>query len=217
MEQQPIYSEQQLDQVKQAYESAMKQREQAIINQTSAFKPGNNNDLVKWQLELDNILERIDHLLRGHKLKFKEGNLIWTEPDDDEEKIFNDYGVNEILRILSMYLNRNTILSNYTEEMIEFKVYDIGNEMSDLILNKYEDMGLNTKKKMIIYPMIIRELIDIIHSSYLRALKGGERESLREARTVTQTIPMGNGLNMNGQGLERGLLNPMRYINGKYR
>lgn len=214
----PIYSENDMQQLKQAYESATQEREKTILKSTSAFASQGNEDLVKWQLELDNILERIDHLLRGHKLQFKDGNLVWSETDKDDEKIFNDYGVNEVLRILSMYLNRNTILSNYDEEMIELKIFDIGNEIADLILNKYEAMGLDSKTKMVIYPMIIRELIDIIHSAYLRALKGGERESLREARSVTQSImPMNQPFNQGFGGPQRGLLNPMRYISGKYK
>lgn len=216
---QTTYSEQDMTQVQQAYEQAMKQRENEILNQNSAFAKGDDENLVKWQLELDNILERVDHLLRGHILRWKHGNFVWTEPTDDKEKIFNDYGVNEILRILSMYLNRNTILSNYDIDQVELKVYDFGLEVGDLILNKYEAMGLNDKNKQMIYPMIIRQIIDVVHSCYLRALKGGERESLREARHVTQNMPMAGGspININNPGRERGMLNPLRYVSGKYK
>ncbi len=35
--------------------------------------------------------------------------------------------------------------------------------------------------------MIVQELVDTIHSAYLRALGGGERDSLRTARHVAQT------------------------------
>ena len=43
------------------------------------------------------------------------------------------------------------------------------------------------KEKVKNYPMIIRSMIDIVHSAYQRALEGGERRSLREARQVQQT------------------------------
>jgi len=219
MPQRGFFTESDMKNIQSAYEQAARDREQQIFQQTSAFGKTDDENLVKWQLELDNILERIDHLLRGHKLTWKEGNLIWVEPKDKNEAIFNDYGVNEILRILSLYLNRNTILSNYAGEMIETKVYDFGNEVGDLILGKYEEMGLDTYEKMILYPMIIRELVDVIHSAYLRALHGGERESLREARSVTQTMPLGQGIGMNFEGIRstRGVLNPFRYILGKYK
>ncbi len=213
------YSQEQVSTMQQDYEEAIKNKDKQIAQHTSAFGKVDGDNLVKWQLELDNIMERIDHLLRGHKLTFKNGNYVWTEPNDDAEKIFNDYGVNEILRILSLYLNRNTILSNYDEETISLKVYDFGCEVSDLIMNKYESLGLNSYEKMVLYPMITRELIDVVHSAYLRALKGGERESLREARTVTQSIPLSSpvGINMQGIRSERGALNPLRYVLGKYK
>lgn len=165
---------------------------------TSMFNSDNQSNLIEWQLELDNILERIDHLLRGHVLKFDtEGNMTWQEPQDQEFALFNEYGVQEVLRILSMYLNRNTILSNYDEKTINAKVFDLGWDITDLIFMKYEQMGLNTPEKIKLYPIIVRELVDTVHSSYLRALKGGERESLRTARTVTQTDPIGNIPNAN--------------------
>lgn len=212
---QPIYTKDDMKELQKVYEEAIKDREKAILKQTSAFGKVDDENLVKWQLELDNILERIDHLLRGHKLTTQDGNLVWTDPKDPKEAIFNEYGVNEILRILSLYLNRNTILSNFTEEQVELKVYDFGNEVADLILNKYEDMGLTTTDKMVMFPMIVRELIDIIHAAYLRGLKGGERESLREARSVLQSQPIGAQPMI--QRPERGIMNPMRYIAGKYK
>lgn len=214
---QPRYSDRDMREVQKAYQEAMQDREKALVKQVSAFAKADDENLIKWQLELDNILARIDHLLRGHKLEFKDGSTIWVEPDNEDEIIFNDYGVNEILRILSMYLNRNTILSNYTEEQVELKVFDFGNEVADLIENKYEDMGLDTHKKMVLYPMIVRQIIDTIHSAYLRALKGGERDSLRQARMITQSQPIGTGVNVNVPRSERGLLNPMRYVMGKYK
>jgi len=158
---------------------------------TSMFQSSEDPNLIQWQLQLDDILERIDHLLRGHEIKFSsDGTLKWAEPKDKNKKLFNEYGVQEILRILSMYLNRNTILSNYDEETINWKVYDLGIEISDLIYMKYEDMGLDTPEKIKLYMITVREIIDTIHSTYLRALNGGERESLKTARHIIQNQNM---------------------------
>lgn len=180
----------------------------------------NQDNLIKWQLELDSILERVEHILRGDKPTMINGNMVFTPPTNDDDRIFNDYGVAEIMRILSMYLNRNTILSNYDEETINWKVLDFGYEVSDLIFLKYEEMGLDTLEKRKRYPMIVRELVDSVHSSFLRALNGGERDSLRQARSITQNENiMGQGMGMMPMGFqakERSLLNPLRYIKGKY-
>ena len=243
-----------------------------------------NENLIQWQLELDSILERVEHMLRGDKPKFINGSLIFCPPDSTEEKVMTDFGVAETMRHLSMYLNRNTILSNYDEKTINEKVYDFGMEISDLIFLKYETMfaypsfkealiklfgrtygtdkdfslikydefnyaikryvegkesleelklpdevvakclkelAKQKLEKRKLYPMLVRELVDVVHSSYLRALHGKERESLHEARTISQTEALtgGAGINVNvgQQRQERGLLNPLRWVLGKYK
>jgi len=159
--------------------------------QISMFENPNEDNLIRWQLDLKEDLDRIYHLLRGDIIsEDEEGNIIYTEAKDDKSKPFNEFGVQLIMNIMSFYLNRNTILSNYKEEVIDWKVLDFGRTISDLIFNRYQEMGMDTPEKMKMYPMIILELVDTVHSAYLRAFHGGERESLRTARTVTQSEPI---------------------------
>lgn len=260
----------------QSYQNAINRQQTDARNYASntlVSGQGLNQNLIQWQLELDSILERVEHMLRGDKPKFVNGSLIFIAPDNDEDRIFTDFGVSEIMRILSMYLNRNTILSNYDEETINWKILDFGNDISDLIYLKYEMMFsiptfeqsskkllgvevMNTPEgyavvtnegeqvqlqllgqehiqkikaeqrkqsleKRKLYPIIVRELVDCVHSAYLRALNGGERLSLHESRSVSQneTIMPGVQFNMNGQPVmrERSMLNPMRWFGGKYK
>lgn len=244
--------------LQQSYAQAVQRQQQDVrqfASNTLISGQGLNQNLVQWQLELDSILERVEHMLRGDMPKFVNGSMIFVSPDTSEQKIFTDFGVAEVMRILSMYLNRNTILSNYDEETINWKVFDFGNEVADLIFLKYEVMfatmsydecktklgwqnipwNMLSQEQLIflekekrtqalekrkLYPMIVRELVDVVHSSYLRALNGEERRSLHEARQVSQseTIMPGVQFNMNGQPVmkERSYLNPARYIKGKY-
>lgn len=206
--------------LQQSYARTQQANAQGVQSNTIVAGQHNQDNLIKWQLELDSILERIEHILRGDKPTMRNGNMIFLPPDSDDDKIFNDYGVAEIMRILTMYLNRNTILSNYDEDTIQWKVLDFGYEISDLIFLKYEEMGLDTLEKRKRYPMIVRELVDSIHSSFLRALNGGERDSLRQARQITQSeniVAQGVGMPMIGNfGGGRSPLNPMRLFKGKY-
>lgn len=334
-QQQPVQSS-----LSQSYNQAM-QRQQSdarnFASNTLVSGQGLNQNLIQWQLELDSILERVEHMLRGDKPKFVNGSLIFITPESDEDKIFTDFGVSETMRILSMYLNRNTILSNYDEETINWKVLDFGNEVTDLIYTKYETMfaiptmeqcatkifgtqilrvSIKTETKMRVkipnangtfqyleltqdqisfvneemkkkhffsfqecfkeimqvpyeveiyeesqkgivtldigdgiivereidsnllsllkveqkkqslekrklYPIIVKEIVDCVHSAYLRALNGGERLSLHESRSVNQneTLMPGVQFNMNGQPVmrERSMLNPMRWFGSKYK
>lgn len=197
----------------------MQQRQDPrMFAQNSAFAPQFQDNLIKWQLELDNILERCEHILRGDKLVFENGNLLWKANINEKDNILNEYGVQEVVRILSMYLNRNTILSDYDPEEINVKVLDFGRELNDLFFMKYEEFGLIGLEKRKNYPMLIREMVDIIHSSYKRALRGGEKRSLREARQITQSETLQGGVVVNTGGQSqntRGIFNPLRYLVSK--
>jgi hypothetical protein len=202
-----------------AYENAQRQRGQMGEQSTFQYNPSDN--LYKWQLELNDILERAEHILKEDVVAIEGGNVIWKPNPTPEKRIFNDYGVQEIMRILSMYINRNTILSDYEPKEINDKVFDFGKEVNDLIFMKYEGFGLDTLEKRKNYPMLVREIVDIVHSAYKRALYGGERDSLRTARSIAQQeqiMPMGMEM-MSGMQpkKERGILNPFRYMAGKYK
>jgi len=175
--------------VEDALEEEKERNRQLTKGQISMFDSPNDDNLIRYQLDLRQELDRIYHLLRGDQIKEdEEGNIIYVEPEKENLKPFNEFGVQLIMNVLSFYLNRNTILSNYDSDTILWKVYDFGRELADLIFNRYEEMGMDTYEKMKMYPMIIKELVDSVHSAYLRAWRGGERDSLKTARVVTQNI-----------------------------
>jgi hypothetical protein len=243
-----------LEQMQKDFQNIQQEQHDFAHGQMSIF--GNEEtkeNLVKWQLDFGEDLDRIYHLLKGHQLKYDERTRQYYHkaPDDPNLVPFNEYGVQLIMNIIEFYLNRNTILSNYKEDMINWKVLDFGNDLADLIFNRYEDMMITIDVKSIIksltgseisqmpngkyvigmhydngqliyqelsldilryideivsnhlyekiklYPMIVRELVDTVHSAYLRAFNGGERESLRTARTVHQSEPIMNNYPMN--------------------
>jgi len=194
---------------------------QKEYSQTSAFTPTGEKNLVEYQLDLREELDRIYHLLSGHILKYdKDNNEIWAEPQDDRLKIFSEYGVKLIMNIISFYINRNTLLSNFDETTIIWKVRDFGIELSDLFENKYEDLLYypspedlfeklkphnktlddsylyekclewskhEMQSKIRNIPIIVLALIDSVHSTYLRALGGKERGSLRTQMHISQS------------------------------
>ena len=209
--------EEDYSQIQAEYERHQNEQQNQNLGIPSAFGSYQDDNLVKFQLELDNILERIDHLLRGHIISYdKNGSVIWKEPNDVKERVLSDYGVNEVMRVLNYYINRNLILSNFDEEEIRWKMYDLGVELKDLFYLKAEEMGLDTPDKQKLYPILVRLLVDSVHASYNRALYGGERDSLREARHVTQNEAMNQGFTQhhNNQRKELGIFNPRRYFGG---
>jgi hypothetical protein len=65
-------------------------------------------------------------------------------------------------------------------------------------------------------------IVNLVYGSYARAKDGGERRSLREMINIqgnyqTQGLVGGGGLVASPpQQKQRGVLNPMRYVAGKY-
>ena len=192
-------------------------------SQLSSFSSKNEDNIVRWQLELNDILERAEHILRGDVPTFKDGHIIWSKNPKPQDNPLNEVGVSEIMKILSMYVNRNKVLADYTNEEINIKVFDFGRALNNLIFMRDYEMGMDTEEKRKNYEMLVTEIKDIIHDTYKRALDGAEKRSLREMISVSQqtstnsNIGNGFGVNQNGQvSKERGLLNPLRYVKGKY-
>jgi len=203
-----------------SYNSTKMQGDSRSNASHSGFNARVSDDVARWQLELNDILEKAEHVLKGDVVKFENGSTIWTRCDNPQDNTLNDYGVQLIMKCLAMYINRNTILSDFTKEEVCYKTLDFGKELNNLIFMKSEEMGMDNEDKRKEYPMIIREMVDIVHSAYARAKDGRERESYRKMITVSQQNSaqqmMGEG---GGQPIaqKRGILNPMRYVGGKYK
>jgi len=164
------------------------------------FKNEEQENLIRWQLDIHEELERIEHLLRKHVPKTDKKGKIYFEKPSEADELFNETGVNEILNLLAWYLNKNILLSNFKEEGITMRCKQFHHELTDFIFNNYQKFGLNTKEKIKHFPMIVMNITNTIEAAYNRALNGGERNSLRTARSVIQNEPLGMG-GMGGMGM----------------
>ena len=151
-------------------------------------------NLIEWQLDFKKDLEEIRNYLSGYKKEYDEkGNERYVAPEKDEEVPFNDFGVNVIMGHIRAYLNRNTVLSNYDSKRIKKILFDLGMQLGNEIENTYEELGMDTPYKQRRFKLIVINILHMVESAYNRSLRGGERESLRTARTVNQSDPMGSG------------------------
>lgn len=187
----------------------------------SQFGTKASEDIARWQLELNDILEKAEHVLKGDVVAFENGQLIWKDNPKPSQNTLNKFGVATCMKFLSMYVNRNTILADYTDEEVRYKVLDFGKRFNDLIFLKYEELGMDNEEKRKEYASLVGAMTDIVHSSYSRAKDGRERESYRKMISVSQAssgMGVGSGININASSPQksRGILNPMRYIAGKY-
>ena len=64
---------------------------------------------------------------------------------------------------------------------------------------------MDNKEKIKYYPIIVMNITNIVEAAYFRALNGGERSSLRTARSVIQNEPLGMGMQGMGMGYHGGM------------
>lgn len=162
-------------------------------------------NLIHYQLETDKILDRIENFLRGNQIKTDGKNSWYEEPKDPRLKNFNEYGVSELMRIISMYVTKETFLSIYDEERINEILGDLGDALADFIYCNINRIGMDTKFKQSKFIVIVLNIVHAIESCYRRALKGMEQQNIRSRSIVTQSNGVG------GAGNARQMLNKRKW------
>ncbi len=183
------------------YLEELEQQNKKLINKNldlssavsgSSFENNQNSNLIQYQLGSDDILDKIEHFLKGDMVKEDdEGNIIYVTQKNKDLVLLNPYGVNIIMQILENYVNRNTNLSFYDDERVNEILADLGDELADFVLCNYERIGLDTEYKKSRYKLLVLNILHIIESAYRRALFGKEREGINSTRIVTQTEGLG--------------------------
>jgi len=182
---------------------------------TSAFQGQEDANLIQFQIDTAEMLNKIEHFLRGEYITTDpSGNEYWTKPmkkvldkngkpmkdkdgkdieEVDQSRILlNDYGVNLILSILGNYLDKNTILSYYDERRINEILADFADKLAEEIFNTYEKIGLDSDFKKTRYPLIVLTIVHTVESAYRRALHGKTMEDLNSSKIFTQVDQIGN-------------------------
>lgn len=95
--------------------------------------------LADAQLEVNSIKSEIYHLLRQDIQKeIQPGIFEWNPVENQNERILSDWGVDRFMKMISFYVNKNTLLSNFPEEEIKRLMKKFVKELNDLILLKYQ-------------------------------------------------------------------------------
>ena len=97
--------------------------------------------LADSQLEVDNIKSEIYHLLRQDKLGeivAGSGKLEWVSLTKRINRVLSDEGVDRFMQVIHFYINKNTLLSNFSEPEIKRLMLKFVREINDLILLKYQ-------------------------------------------------------------------------------
>lgn len=110
---------------------------------------------------------------------------------DTSRTNLSEYGVQEVMNLLSMYISKETFLSWYKEDRIYEILGDLGDQLNKFFLINGKMLGLDTEYKKTKYPVIVVIILHTVENAYRRALLGSENKGTREGIIVTQHQPMG--------------------------
>jgi len=96
-------------------------------------------NLAEAQLDVEETLTKINHLLKQDVLKTNDqGMLEWKPIDDAKKRILTDEGVDKVMQVMQSYINKETLLSNFDDKMIARRMLEFSLAFSALIFLKYE-------------------------------------------------------------------------------
>lgn len=140
-----------------------------------------------WQLDPKDVLELIEHTLRGEVWKSSEDGRGggWTK-SDGIRPMLNEAGIQAILQKVTKVVNRVVIMSNLDEMSINNWLWDLGHDLAgELVVRIWPDNDWEIDEKDL---DSIHDLIILLTEVALkRALHDGERRKLYETQKSTET------------------------------
>ena len=201
-----------IKQLEEAYQKQLTSNPNAQYQYSASSTMGGSSkqNLVEWQLDFrDEMLEIIRYLRNDTMIIESDGNERWIINTNPEKVLLNATGVIDVMRIIRMVLNKNTVLSFYREDEIRERIRQLAHELRALIFNNSEMYGMHNEYQFNNYSPLVMQVVCMIDSAYRRAINGEERKGLNEARIVNQNEPIGipnNTFNMYPQQNKKGFM-----------
>lgn len=129
-------------------------------------------EFTRWQLDVSDTLHEIEHLLRGEVQdpRTKE----WQARYD---RYMNDEGVAYMMQTLRIYLDRNHMLSNYSEDEIHEICGQVMLSVIEVLYMNYERFEIDKSR----LTSLVNIIDHTVQSTLKRAWGAQERTTLRES------------------------------------
>ena len=153
---------------------------------------------IAWYLNKNTLLSNYDEQTILDKM-FDFSNDLADTIFMEYEKVFQYPSTEECIKLLEQRIEKRAELTQYAMKLVgnivdietikETKIKEIDTRIEEE-LEKIKQQVIKEKLKRFL--LIMRTVQDAIHSTYLRALHGTERSSLRRHMSVTETKGMGS-------------------------
>ena len=136
-EEQP-YSNALLENTQAASLAAQGTQAQGAAQQQQFFVEEAERTMAEAQLECEKTLNKIYHKLKQDILvPTEDGRMTW-EPIAITDRVLSDEGVNKIMQVMESYVNKETLLSNFTEKKIDERMLAFCYALNSNIYMKYK-------------------------------------------------------------------------------
>jgi len=146
------------------------------------FDTQTSPELVRELLQNDDILLKVEHLLKGEIYNDEQGKWIKVY-----KPLMNDEGINNLLLDLSLRIHKNLILSNFDEQDVMRIALETRKQMVTEIYMNGDNYGLkvgDTSSKS----RIVKLLDHAVYSSLRRAFMHGEKDFLGRSVTHSENV-----------------------------
>ncbi len=96
-------------------------------------------NLAEAQLDVEQTLTRINHLLKQDILRVGDNEVMnWYPIEDTKKRVLTNEGVDRIMQVMQSYINKETLLSNFDDVTIARRMLEFSLAFNGLIFLKYE-------------------------------------------------------------------------------
>ena len=139
-------------------------------------------DLVKWELDLQDLTEEIEHHLRGEVYDIRTN--AWQVRG---KQLCNTEGIRTFVTMLRSRFHKGIILSNYTQAQVLQVMKRIDAETIRIIFMNWIKFEIDCAYWDTVRNIVIQN----IHAAYLRAVGGGERRFLSTTQKRFEQVNIG--------------------------
>jgi len=140
-----------------------------------------NQELTRWQLNADDILEFIEHELRGQDFDYTQRTWLASG-----EAVLNERGIRTIIGVVRHHVNKVMFLSNLEDQQIYDMMYNLSNNLAQLLFNNGDEFGLDWARGH--QSSLIDNVCDLVFAGLRKAYGEGERKFLGSHTRILHRI-----------------------------
>lgn len=140
--------------------------------------------LTKWTLTPDELLEFIEHELRGEDFDFETKKWMIKS-----KAIMNETGVRQIISIIRHHVNKIFFLSNLDEPQIYDMMFNLSNNLTQLLFNNGTEFEIDWSKGH--QNFLVDNVCDLVFAGLRKSYDQGERKFLGSHTKVLHRIDEG--------------------------